>query len=148
MFDLSWTELLVVAGIAIIVVGPKDLPGALRAIGKWVGKAKRMARDFQNQFKEALRETEIDSIKKEIDSVGKIDPLADMRNDVGKLEKGLKSEFEVKPPETKASETKPPEKPAKDSEKVESLSDVAEPEATPAAPVEVAQATPEADTKP
>lgn len=148
MFDLSWTELLVVAGIAIIVVGPKDLPGALRAIGKWVGKAKRMARDFQNQFKDALRETEIDSIKKEIDSVGKIDPLADMRNDVGKLEAGLKSEFEVKAPETKPPETKPSEKPAKEPQKVESLSDEAEPEAAPAAPVDVAQTTPGADTKP
>ena len=82
MFDLSWTELLVVAGIAIIVVGPKDLPGALRAIGRWVGKAKRMARDFQNQFNEALRETEVDTLKKEIESVGKIDPVADLRKDV------------------------------------------------------------------
>ena len=138
MFDLSWTELLVVAGVAIIVVGPKDLPSALRAIGRWVGKAKRMARDFQNQFNDALREAEVDTIKKEIESVGKIDPLADMRKGVGEIEAGLKSEFDLKAAE----------KPAKDPQIVESAADKAKPEAAPVAPVDVAQTPPEADTKP
>jgi len=90
MFDLSWTELLVVAVVAIIVVGPKDLPRALRAIGRWTGNAKRMARDFRRQFDEALREAELDTIKKEVESVGKIDPVADMRKEVREIEAGLR----------------------------------------------------------
>ena len=90
MFDLSWTELLVVAVVAIIIVGPKDLPRALRSVGRWTGKAKRMARDFRRQFDEALREAELDTIKKEVESVGKIDPVADMRKEVREIEAGLK----------------------------------------------------------
>lgn len=96
MFDLSWTEMLVVAAIAIIVVGPKDLPKALRTIGRWVGKAKRMARDFQNQFNDVLREAEIDTIKKEIETVGKIDPVADLRKDVAEIKDGMKLETDAK----------------------------------------------------
>ena len=91
MFDISWTELLVIAMVAIVVVGPKDLPRALRAVGRWTGKAKRMARDFQNQFNEALREAELDTIKKEVEAVGRIDPMADMRKVVRDIEAGLKS---------------------------------------------------------
>ncbi len=91
MFDVSWTELLVIALVAIIVVGPKDLPRALRTVGRWTGKAKHMARDFQNQFNEALREAELDTIRKEVESVGKIDPMADMRKEVRDIEAGLKS---------------------------------------------------------
>jgi len=108
MFDLSWTEMLVVAGIAIIVVGPKDLPGALRAIGRWVGRAKRMARDFQNQFSDALRDAEVDTIKKEIDSVGKIDPVAGLRKDVEEIGAVLKTEGK---PKTSASGADEPELP-------------------------------------
>ena len=91
MFDISWTELLVIAVVAIIVVGPKDLPRALRSVGRWTGKAKHMARDFQNQFNEALREAELDTIRKEVESVGKIDPMADMRKEVREIEAGLKT---------------------------------------------------------
>jgi sec-independent protein translocase protein TatB len=99
MFDLSWTELLVVAIVAIIVVGPKDLPRALRAVGRWTGKARRMARDFRRQFDEALREAELDTIKKEVESVGRIDPVADMRKDVREIEAGLKVGGDEKAPE-------------------------------------------------
>ena len=60
MFDIGWTELLVVAVVAIVVIGPKDLPRAMRIVGQWTGRMKRMARDFQGQFNEALREAELD----------------------------------------------------------------------------------------
>jgi len=105
MFDLSWTELLVIAVVAIIVVGPKDLPRALRAVGRWTGKAKRMAREFQNQFNEALREAELDTVKKDIESVGKIDPMADMRKEVREIEAGLKPEPKKKKAKGKAADT-------------------------------------------
>jgi len=90
MFDLSWTELLIVAVVAIIVVGPKDLPRALRGVGRWTGKARRMARDFRRQFDEALREAELDTIKKDVESIGKIDPVADLRKETREIEAGLK----------------------------------------------------------
>ncbi|HZP19157.1 MAG TPA: Sec-independent protein translocase protein TatB [Bauldia sp.] len=64
MFDIGWSELLVIAVVAIVVIGPKDLPGALRAFGRWTGKVRRMAGDFQRQFSEALKEAELDDLHK------------------------------------------------------------------------------------
>jgi len=84
MFDLGWSELLIIAVVAIVVVGPKDLPRALRAVGKWTGKMKRTARDFQRQFNDAIREAELDSVKKDVEAIGRIDPIGDVRNELAK----------------------------------------------------------------
>ena len=67
MFDIGWSELLVIAVVALIAIGPKELPGVLRMIGQWIGKARRMASDFQGQFNEAMREAEMADIKKTFD---------------------------------------------------------------------------------
>lgn len=67
MFDIGWSELLVIAVVALIAIGPKELPGVLRMVGQWVGKARRMAADFQGQFNEAMREAEMADIKKQFD---------------------------------------------------------------------------------
>ncbi|MEC9344205.1 MAG: Sec-independent protein translocase protein TatB, partial [Pseudomonadota bacterium] len=64
MFDIGWTELFVVAIVALFVVGPKDLPGMLRTVGKTVGNLRRMAGDFQRQFNDALKEAELDEVRK------------------------------------------------------------------------------------
>lgn len=69
MFDIGWSELLVIAVVALIAIGPKELPGVLRMVGQWVGKARRMASDFQGQFNEAMREAEMADIKKSFDDV-------------------------------------------------------------------------------
>ncbi|MDP6819505.1 MAG: Sec-independent protein translocase protein TatB [Alphaproteobacteria bacterium] len=66
MFDIGWPEILIILGIAVIVVGPKDLPKIVRTIGKWRGKASAYARDFQRSIEEAADVTEMDAIKKEI----------------------------------------------------------------------------------
>ena len=84
MFDIGWSELVVIAVVAIIVIGPKDLPRALRTFGKWTGKMKRMAREFQNQFTEALKEAELDTVKKDVEKLARIDPMADLRKDLAK----------------------------------------------------------------
>src|SRR6476646_4145397 len=64
MFDIGWSELLVIAVVAIIVVGPKELPRLMRTFGHYVGKLRHMAADFQRQFEEAVRDSEIDEVRK------------------------------------------------------------------------------------
>jgi sec-independent protein translocase protein TatB len=85
MFDIGWSELLVIGVVALIAIGPKELPGVLRMVGQWMGKVRRMASDFQGQFHEAMREAEMADIKKSVDdlastasSVTNFDPLGDI----------------------------------------------------------------------
>ena len=69
MFDIGWSEFLVIAIVALIAIGPKELPGVLRMVGQWMGKARKMAAEFQGQFQEAMREAEMADIKKSFDEV-------------------------------------------------------------------------------
>ncbi len=69
MFDIGWSELIVIGVVALIAIGPKELPGVLRMVGQWMGKARRMANEFQNQFQEAMREAEVADMKKQFDDV-------------------------------------------------------------------------------
>jgi sec-independent protein translocase protein TatB len=69
MFDIGWSEFVLIAVVALIAIGPKELPGVLRTIGQWMGKARRMAAEFQGQFQEAMREAEMADLKKSFDEV-------------------------------------------------------------------------------
>ena len=69
MFDIGWSEFLVIAIVALIAIGPKELPGVLRMVGQWMGKARKMAAEFQGQFQEAMREAEMADLKKSFDEV-------------------------------------------------------------------------------
>jgi sec-independent protein translocase protein TatB len=69
MFDIGWSEFVVIAVVALIAIGPKELPGVLRMVGQWMGKARRMAAEFQGQFQEAMREAEMADLKKSFDEV-------------------------------------------------------------------------------
>jgi Tat protein translocase TatB subunit len=69
MFDFGWGELILIGIVALVAIGPKELPGALRTLGQWVAKVRRMATEFQNQFHEALREAELAELKKEVDEM-------------------------------------------------------------------------------
>ena len=69
MFDIGWSELVVIGVVALIVIGPKELPGVLRTIGQWMGKVRRMAAEFQGQFNEAMREAEMADLKKSFDEI-------------------------------------------------------------------------------
>ena len=69
MFDIGWSELVVIAVVALIAIGPKELPGVLRMVGQWMGKARKMAAEFQGQFQEAMREAEMADVKKAFDDV-------------------------------------------------------------------------------
>lgn len=69
MFDFGAFELLVVGIVALVVIGPKELPGLLRQIGMWVGKMRRMATEFQEQFSEAINDSEMGDIKKDMEKL-------------------------------------------------------------------------------
>ena len=101
MFDIGWSEILIIAVVAVVVIGPKELPRALRAVGYWVGKARRMAGDFQRQFNEALREAELDDVKqhmsdvkKQVSDIGKIDPIGDIRKEMTKTGESIRTDLE------------------------------------------------------
>jgi sec-independent protein translocase protein TatB len=89
MFDIGWGELLLIGIVALIAIGPKELPGALRALGQWIRKIRGMASEFQNQFHEAMREADLADLKKEVDemaakaqSYAHYDPMEDIRKDI------------------------------------------------------------------
>jgi sec-independent protein translocase protein TatB len=79
MFDIGWSELLVIAVVAIIVVGPRDLPKLMRSIGHYAGKLRRAASDFQRQFEDAMRESEIEEVRKAIESAKVDGPPPDFK---------------------------------------------------------------------
>jgi sec-independent protein translocase protein TatB len=72
MFDIGWSELLVIGAVALIAIGPKELPGVLRSVGHWMGKIRRMASEFQGQFQEAMREAEMADLKKHADDLNSV----------------------------------------------------------------------------
>ena len=95
MLDISWTEFLLIGVVALIVIGPKELPAVLRTLGQWTRKVRSMAADFQNQFQEAMREAEMADLKKDIDDITsgikRFDPLKDVRADVEAAGKDIQS---------------------------------------------------------
>jgi sec-independent protein translocase protein TatB len=89
MFDISWGKLVIVGVVALLVIGPKELPGVLRMVGQWMGKMRRMASEFQGQFQEAMREAEMADLKKQFDDTAAsftsaIDPSG-MKADIEKM---------------------------------------------------------------
>ncbi|MEM9278386.1 MAG: Sec-independent protein translocase protein TatB, partial [Pseudomonadota bacterium] len=87
--NFAWSEMLIIACVAIIVVGPKDLPGMLRTFGKTLGSIKRMAGDFQRQFNDALRETELDELK-DMTSTKGFAPLEDAKKSMEEFAQTMK----------------------------------------------------------
>lgn len=76
MLDLGWSELLVIAVVAIIVVGPKDLPRLMRSVGQWIRKARRMATEFQQGLEDMVRDEELTSIRKDVEQMTRMDPTS------------------------------------------------------------------------
>jgi sec-independent protein translocase protein TatB len=89
MFDIGWGELVVIGIVALIAIGPKELPTVLRSVGQWIGKIKRMAAEFQGQFQEALREAEMTDLKKQAEEMtssvtdfSNFNPMADAQTEM------------------------------------------------------------------
>ena len=89
MIEFSWGHILVIAVVALIVIGPKELPAVLRTAGQWMGKIRRMATEFQGQFQEALREAEMADVKQHFDDIStaakdfrQFDPIGSVRKEI------------------------------------------------------------------
>src|SRR5580693_1035949 len=95
MFDIGWSELVVIAVVALIAIGPKELPGVLRMIGQWMGKARKMAAEFQGQFQEAMREAEMADLKKSFDEVKEAAPGLASGNIMTSLQKDVSESLQI-----------------------------------------------------
>jgi len=101
MFDISWTEFLLIGVVALIVIGPKELPAVMRTMGQWTRKIRSMAADFQQQFEREMREAEFTDLKKQVDEVEQgiksYDPLKDVRSDVEAIGMDLETSLAQEP---------------------------------------------------
>jgi sec-independent protein translocase protein TatB len=92
MFDFSWSEILLIGVVALVVIGPKELPRVLRTAGQWMGRARAVARDFQFQMDQLVRESELDDIRKQVTDVVGADPnkiVGDWVDPSGEIARGL-----------------------------------------------------------
>ena len=117
MLDIGWSELLVVAIVAVIVVGPKDLPRLMRTVGRYTSKARGLAREFRASFEELGRETELEEINREMERIRREDPIRQRTNAIApplpksKKEEAPPAEAKKSPPSSNE-ETPPPSKEA------------------------------------
>ena len=72
MFDIAWSELALIGGVALVVIGPKDLPKVMRSLGRWTRKARMMAGEFQRNIDDLMRESELAEVKKQVQSVNPV----------------------------------------------------------------------------
>ncbi|MDQ7018965.1 MAG: Sec-independent protein translocase protein TatB [Robiginitomaculum sp.] len=84
--QLGFTEFLLIAIVALVVVGPRDLPGMMRKVGGWVARARGMAREFQGAFDDMGREVELEELRKEIEAIKNANPLTDIADDLKQTE--------------------------------------------------------------
>lgn len=100
MFDISWSHILIVGAVAVVVIGPKELPSTMRSLGRGVNKLRRMAGDFQGQFNEALKEANLEDVKKEFDALRQsASTLSSVSSPAGFARNALKSSiFDSEPP--------------------------------------------------
>src|SRR5262245_845431 len=104
MFEIGWGELLIIGIVALIAIGPKELPTVFRTLGQWTNKLRRMASEFQNQFQEAMREAEMADLKKQVDdmtsqaqSYASFDPVAEVRRELDSTQQQIESAMADKP---------------------------------------------------
>ncbi len=82
MFDIGWTEILIIAVVAIIVVGPKDLPRMLRTLGRYAGQLRRTAGEFRSQFDDVMRESELSELRSTLQDASDLNPINQISDSV------------------------------------------------------------------
>jgi len=107
MFDLSWSHILIVLIVALVVVGPKDLPKMMRTVGRWLGKARSMADQFRKSFDEMARQSELDELRTEIEALRAHHPLAGIEQSMHPSILPPDPPPGVAPPSTQPSDTAP-----------------------------------------
>lgn len=107
MFDIGWGELVVIGIVALIAIGPKELPTVLRTLGQYMGKVRRMAAEFQGQFQDAMREAEMADLKKQAEEIkSSVSDLASF-NPMANTQKEIESAFEMPEAGTAAPSSEP-----------------------------------------
>jgi len=97
MLDFDAGKLFIIGIVALLVIGPKELPRVLRQLGQWTGKMRRMASEFQGQFMDAMREADFDSLKKEVNDAAASANLGTHFDPVGDVHREITSALETKP---------------------------------------------------
>lgn len=137
MFDIAWSELLVVAIVALVVIGPKELPGLLRTLGRTVGVLRRHAEEFRRQFDESVREAGGEDLKREIDQLRTNNPLSQIRNTIEDAAREV-----THPPLTFESPSPPPATSAEPVAAAPVVTETVAPASTQAQPAPVAEPAP------
>ena len=92
MFDFSWSELALIGVVALVVIGPKDLPRVMRTVGVWVGKARAIAREFQSSLDQMIRESELEEMRKSVERASNVNLAHEIERTIdpaGELQKSL-----------------------------------------------------------
>jgi sec-independent protein translocase protein TatB len=92
MFDFSWSELALIGVVALVVIGPKDLPRVMRTVGLWVGKARTIAREFQSSLDQMIRESELEEMRKSVERASNVNLAREIERTIdpaGELQKSL-----------------------------------------------------------
>ena len=112
MFDFSWSELAVIGVVALVVIGPKDLPRVMRTVGLWVGKARAIAREFQSSLDQMIRESELEEMRKSVERASNVNLAREIERTIdpaGELQKSLEPPSSPPPPPvTSMQEPAPP----------------------------------------
>jgi sec-independent protein translocase protein TatB len=108
LFDLGWSEILLIGTVALVFIGPKDLPKAMRVAGFWIRKARTLSREFQSSIDQMIREAELDEMRQDLKKAAEFDLDKEFQNTIdptGSLAEGLKP---LELPSFSAAERSPP----------------------------------------
>jgi sec-independent protein translocase protein TatB len=130
MFDIGWSEIAIIVVVALVVLGPKELPNALRMATQWLRYARKMASEFQSGIDQIVREAELDDARKAVQSVASMDLASEIKQAVdptGDIMQSMNPQIEEAPPPPQAALTSTAPTPV--------LSEAATPETTPPLPM-------------
>ncbi len=147
MFDIGWMEMMVIAIVMIVIIGPKELPGVLHTMGRWVGRVRVMARSFQDSIEEMAQESGLEDVRREVDTITDYDIGGSIEKSIdpdGEMRKELTQDASQAPVETADSpvpseDGKPKKKRRGKPRKTETT------EAAPSAPTETNKRAPSSD---
>jgi sec-independent protein translocase protein TatB len=155
MFEIGWGELLLIGVVALLVIGPKELPTVFRTLGHWTNKLRRMASEFQSQFHEAMREAEMTDLKKQVDdmtsqaqSYASFDPVAEVRRELDSTQQQIESAMADKPTQASPAAAEPSAAPAGAAPAIAPSTDVPAPSSPPSEPAAAGADAAKPDGKP